>query len=113
MSVAVSSHLHFPVVQLSAAAVQAFLVDRKNEGFTVVGIEQTDRSMILGSEEAKLPQKVVLVVGSEKEGMPALILTECDLLVEIPQQGITRSLNVQTAVAIVLYEHARQHKRLT
>ena len=79
-------------------------------GFTVVGIEQTDRSSMLGSPEAILPEKVVLVVGSEKEGIPAVVLTECDILVEIPQQGITRSLNVQTAVSIVLFEYIRQRR---
>ena len=110
-SVAVSSHLHFPVVQLSVPGIPDFLAERKAEGFCVVGIEQTDRSVLLGSEGAKLPERVVLVVGSEKEGIPAIVLTECDMLVEIPQRGITRSLNVQTAASVVLYEHARQHNQ--
>ena len=48
--VSVSSHLHFPIVQLSAADVPQFLVERKSEGYSVVGIEQTDRSLVLGSE---------------------------------------------------------------
>ncbi|KAF2486175.1 hypothetical protein BDY17DRAFT_239671, partial [Neohortaea acidophila] len=107
-SVSVSSHLHFPIVQLSASGIPAYLADRKMEGFTIVGIEQTNRSVILGSQGARLPEKIVLVVGGEREGIPAVVLMECDMLVEIPQQGITRSLNVQTAVAIVLYEYARQ-----
>ena len=110
-SVSVSSHLHFSIVQLSAPNIPSFLAERKQEGYTVVGIEQTDRSVMLGSEACKLPRKVVLVVGSEREGIPAVVLTECDVLVEIPQSGVTRSLNVQTAVAIVLFEYARQHKR--
>lgn len=110
-SVSVSSHLHFPIVQLSASGVPAFLTERKQDGYTIVGIEQTDRSVILGSAECHLPKKVVLVVGSEKEGIPAVVLTECDLLVEIPQVGTTRSLNVQTAVGIVLFEYTRQHQR--
>jgi tRNA guanosine-2'-O-methyltransferase len=42
-------------------------------------------------------------------GMPAAVLGECDILVEIPQVGVTRSLNVQTAAAIVLFEYGRQH----
>jgi tRNA guanosine-2'-O-methyltransferase len=110
-SVAVSSHLHFPIVQLSVSGVPDYLVEKKLEGHTVVGIEQTDRSAVLGSDAAQLPDKVVLIVGNEKEGIPALILTQCDVLVEIPQSGITRSLNVQTAVSIVLYEYARQHRQ--
>jgi tRNA guanosine-2'-O-methyltransferase len=107
--VAVSSHLHFPIVQLSSDGVSAFLRERKNEGYAVVGIEQTDRSVILGSPDAVLPERCVLVVGSEREGIPAEVLIECEILVEIPQVGVTRSLNVQTAVAIVLFEYARQH----
>ena len=109
-SVSVSSHLHFPLVQLSAPGVPAWLAERKSEGWSVVGIEQTDRSVMLGSEAARLPAKCVLVVGSEREGIPAQVLTECEVLVEIPQVGVTRSLNVQTAVAVVLFEYARQHR---
>ena len=110
-SVSVSSHLHFPIVQLSAPSIPEFVAERKAEGYKVVGVEQTDRSVVLGSPEAMLPQKCVLVVGSEKEGIPARVLVECDVLVEIPQMGVTRSLNVQTAVSIVLFEYARQHPR--
>lgn len=110
-SVSVSSHLHFPLIQLSVAGVPEWLQQRKSEGWKVVGIEQTDRSVILGSEGSKLPEKCVLVVGSEKEGIPAAVLTECDVLVEIPQMGVTRSLNVQTAVAVVLFEYVRQHRK--
>ncbi|GAB1739019.1 hypothetical protein NU219Hw_g3783t1 [Hortaea werneckii] len=110
-NVSVSSHLHFPIMQLSAPNVPEYLASKKDEGWRVVGIEQTDRSVLLGSSECKLPEKVILVIGSEKEGIPALVLSECDMLVEIPQQGITRSLNVQTAAAIVLYEYTRQHRR--
>nr|POF13645.1 trna (guanosine(18)-2'-o)-methyltransferase [Quercus suber] len=108
--VAVSSHLHFPICQLSAAVLPPYLAEKKAEGYAVVGIEQTDRSRRLGSPACAIPRKCVLVIGSEKEGIPALVLAECDVLVEIPQQGITRSLNVQTAAAIVLFEYARQHR---
>jgi tRNA guanosine-2'-O-methyltransferase len=109
--VSVSSHLHLPLHSLQASQLQSFLMGKKqNEGFTVCGIEQTDRSVMLGSAECILPEKCILVMGSEKEGIPALILSECDVLIEIPQVGITRSLNVQTAAGIVLCEYAKQHK---
>ncbi|KAF2863224.1 hypothetical protein K470DRAFT_298217 [Piedraia hortae CBS 480.64] len=109
-SVAVSSHLHLPIHQLSAANVAGFLAEKRDEGWRVVGIEQTDRSHILGREgEYIIPEKVVLVLGSEKGGIPAHVLGECEDLIEIPQVGVTRSLNVQTAASIVLYEYARWH----
>ncbi|KAK5167644.1 uncharacterized protein LTR77_007343 [Saxophila tyrrhenica] len=111
LSVAVSSHLHLPVTQLSAPSIPEWLRERKREGYTVVGIEQTDRSVVLGSKECVLPEKCVLVVGSEREGVPGEVLLECGMLVEIEQMGVTRSLNVQTAVGIVGFEYGRQYRR--
>ncbi|KAF2216428.1 hypothetical protein CERZMDRAFT_33451 [Cercospora zeae-maydis SCOH1-5] len=109
-STAVSSHHHLSINALAPAEIQKFLArKRREEGYSVVGIEQTDRSVMLGSTECVLAEKCLLVMGSEREGIPALILSECDMLVEIPQVGITRSLNVQTAAGIVLCEYARQH----
>jgi tRNA guanosine-2'-O-methyltransferase len=110
-SVSVSSHNHIDILPLPVAEISAWMAGKKSEGWTVVGIEQTDRSVLLGDESAGLPAKTILVLGSEREGMPAAVLGECDLLVEIPQVGVTRSLNVQVAAAIVLFEYGRQHGR--
>ena len=110
-SVSVSSHNHIPIQPLLAANIASFCAGKKGDGWTIVGIEQTDRSVLLGSPESTMPEKTVLILGSEKEGMPGSVLAECDILVEIPQQGVTRSLNVQTAAAIVLYEWKRQHAK--
>lgn len=112
VSVSVSSHHHIPILPLSVDGIAEFLArKKKEEGFSVVGIEQTDRSVILGEKDCVLPEKCILVLGSEREGIPAGVLSECDVLVEIAQIGLTRSLNVQTAAAVVLCEYARQHKK--
>jgi TrmH family RNA methyltransferase len=50
---------------------------------------------------------IVLVLGSEREGLPAEILERCEELVSIPQTGRAESLNVALAGAIALYELAR------
>lgn len=110
ISVAVASQNHLPICDLAVEDMTSFLTARKTEGYAIVGIEQTDRSKLLGDEGTKLPAKTVLVTGAEKEGIPAGILGECDLLVEVPQVGVTRSMNVQTAAGVVLYEYARQHR---
>lgn len=53
-----------------------------------------------------------LVFGRETKGLPeALLQTERDRSLTIPMQG-TRSLNLATAVAIVLFEAERQQARL-
>lgn len=108
-SVAVSSHSHLPIRALPPVGLPEFLRVMKVVGYKVVGVEQTDRSLVLGAPGSDLPEKCVLVMGSEREGIPGTVLAECDICVEVRQVGVTRSLNVQTAAAIVLYEYQRQH----
>jgi tRNA guanosine-2'-O-methyltransferase len=100
----VTSEKHFLIHELKHAAIMDFLVGKKREGYEIVGIEQTDRSGILGTEvgEAEglhykgmgtLPKKCVLVLGSEKGGITAEVLTVVDRCVEIKTVGVTRSLS--------------------
>jgi RNA methyltransferase, TrmH family len=51
---------------------------------------------------------VVLVLGAERDGLPAEVLERCDEQVSIPQPGGGESLNVALAGAIALYELARR-----
>ncbi|KAH6876215.1 hypothetical protein BKA58DRAFT_137477 [Alternaria rosae] len=124
----VRSEKHLAINELKEVGVPAFLLDAKSKGYEVVGIEQTDRSGILGSEHSKndvvnretietevrsqdigtLPKKCCLVLGSEKEGISAEVLAVIDRNVEIKTVGVTRSLNVQTAGGIALYEWWRE-----
>src|SRR5437868_7529829 len=52
--------------------------------------------------------EVVLVLGAERDGLPAEILERCEERASIPQPGGGESLNVATAGAIALYELTRQ-----
>ena len=51
---------------------------------------------------------VVLVLGSERGGLPTEVLERCDERASIPQPGGGDSLNVALAGAIALYELARR-----
>lgn len=46
---------------------------------------------------------------NEREGIPANLLQMFDVCVEIPQQGVTRSLNVHVSAALLIWEYTRQH----
>jgi 23S rRNA (guanosine2251-2'-O)-methyltransferase len=54
---------------------------------------------------------LVLVIGSEGEGIGRLVAQACDLLVSIPMARGTESLNAGVAAGIALYEVARSRAR--
>ena len=59
--------------------------------------------------EAPYPDRAVLVFGNESDGLPDRILDKhADRLYRIPMRDSVRSLNLATAVGIVLYEALRQ-----
>ena len=70
------------------------------------------RIALVPSEGIPLPEldsgkEVVLVLGSERDGLPPEILERCEERASIPQPGGGESLNVALAGAIALYELAR------
>ena len=53
-----------------------YLMDLKHDGWTLVGLEQTVSSHDL--RDVNFPDKIVLVLGNEKEGVPASIIQVTD-----------------------------------
>ena len=52
---------------------------------------------------------MVLVTGSEDQGLSLMTRRHCDQLVRIPLRGITPSLNASVATALCVYEVARRN----
>jgi RNA methyltransferase, TrmH family len=51
---------------------------------------------------AKLPERLIYVLGAEGEGMDAELAKACDMRVSIPGSGAVESLNVAAATAVLL-----------
>jgi len=79
----------------------------KEDGYQVVGLEQTTSSTSL--YDFRFLRRTVLVIGSEIRGIPPDILALCDRVVEVPLHGPPHSLNVASAAAMGIYEYCRQH----
>ncbi|XP_076022350.1 tRNA (guanosine(18)-2'-O)-methyltransferase TARBP1 [Genypterus blacodes] len=106
-SLSVSSELWLPLLEVKPAELTAFLQVKKSEGYCIVGVEQTANSQSL--QDYQFPEKTLLLLGNEREGIPANLLQLLDVCVEIPQQGVIRSLNVHVSAALLIWEYTRQH----
>lgn len=71
------------------------------QGFTIVGLEQDERSIMLPGYKA--PDKIALLLGEEVEGITSDLRDQCDDLTEIPMKGKKESFNVSVAAGIALY----------
>ncbi|KAK9320797.1 hypothetical protein V1517DRAFT_328334 [Lipomyces orientalis] len=107
-SVAVTADKWMPMKEVVEDDIPQYLHQCKRNGYSIWGVEQTDGSILL-SNELKFPKKMVLVLGKEKEGIPPRLLRELDCAVEIKQVGVVRSMNIQTATAVVVNAYAVQH----
>lgn len=76
----------------------------KKDGYAIAALEQTGDAHELHKYHP--PQKIVLVLGREVEGLEPEVLDVCDLALEIPMFGKKESFNVVQAAAMALY-HCR------
>ncbi|KAI7894857.1 uncharacterized protein EV154DRAFT_599678 [Mucor mucedo] len=105
-TISVSSEKWMPMIEVVENDVAKYLQEKKEQGYTLCGLEQTTTSATLGDYE--FPEKCVLLLGKERQGVPADLLQMLDVTIEIPQYGITRSLNVHVSGAICIYEYTKQ-----
>ncbi len=73
----------------------------KKKGFWVIGSDM-DNSAVYSEVDYNIP--LVLVIGSEGEGMSRLVKESCDIIVNIPMKGKINSLNASVAAGILIYK---------
>jgi len=77
------------------------LIDLKNQGYRVVGLEQNQNSIEIS--KYKVPEKLALLLGEEVSGISEENINLCDEIIEIPMHGTKESFNVSVAAGIALY----------
>ena len=97
---AVEHLLLVPVEDLAEA-----LTDLHVRGLRVIG---SDADASLTARQADLRGPVVVVVGSEGQGLGPAVRRRCDTVVKIPMRGRVSSLNAAVAGSILLYEASSQ-----
>lgn len=92
-------------LQLSRVTFDEFKAWKQNTPIQLIGT--SDRAK-LNYRSAKYDSPVVLLMGSEREGLEDRHFNLCDQVVSIPMGGRGDSLNLAVATAIVLYEIRHQ-----
>ena len=78
----------------------------KREGNTIIGIEITDESINIQDFDFKNHKKIVLLLGSERNGIQNI--DNVDTTIAIPMYGRNSSINVVHSMTIALYEVTNQ-----
>ena len=101
------------VVNASSGASEHLLIARANLAQAIeslkeaevwiVGLDQDAADASQESNSRHLKGALGLVVGSEGEGLRALVRSKCDIVLKLPMRGEVESLNAAVAGSVALY----------
>jgi len=92
---------------LVKASLAEFASYKRKRGWTVVGTSDKART---DYHKYRYPQPLIVLMGSERQGLQEQHLALCDEVVSIPMLGKSDSLNLAVATAVVLYEILNQRR---
>ena len=104
MKTALSSIETVPTKHFASTAEA--IIQLKREGYSIVVMETVEGSKCYTQET--YPKNTALIVGNEVCGVDTRILELADKIIHIPTYGVKNSLNVASALPIVLFEILRQ-----
>jgi tRNA G18 (ribose-2'-O)-methylase SpoU len=76
----------------------------KEQGYTIISIEQADESTSLEKYQIRSNEKLALIFGNEVKGVGDQIVQSSDCVIEIPQFGAKHSINVSVSIGIVVWD---------
>ncbi len=93
---------------LNSEDISKDILKLKDEGFSVVGLENNIEKKLFKLDSKvlkdKLGEKIVLILGEEVKGINSSLYELIDLFAEIPMKGQKESFNVSVAAGIALFE---------
>ncbi len=75
----------------------------KEQGYTIVSVEQTVDSVKLDEFKRDPQAKYAFIFGNEVAGVQQEVVDNSDFSLEIPQYGTKHSLNVSVSIGIILW----------
>lgn len=103
VKVSAGAALRVPMVAVNN--VSQTIKELQEAGFWTIGLDNNKGRTLW---DDAMPEKVLLVVGSEGDGLSRLVAENCDEVARIPLSGKTGSLNASVAAAVGMFEWARK-----
>lgn len=94
---------HVPIIRVTNLGRS--LKECQKLGFWVIGLDAGGPQEI---DQMDMPNRCVLVLGAEGQGLRPGVTTSCDYVAKLPMSGHMESLNVSNAAAISMYEWQRR-----
>ncbi len=85
-----------------------FIAWAKNNKLRITGT--SDRAEV-DYKDVTFSSESILLMGSERQGIPEDIKALCSVLVSIPMMGISDSLNLAVATSVMMYERFNQQRK--
>jgi TrmH family RNA methyltransferase len=97
-----------PIVRLGdEAGLEAWYKELRGSGLPVLVVASSAHGQTL-YHDVDYGRPAVLLLGSERRGLPERVKQAADVVVCLPQAGRASSLNVSAAAAVLMYEIQRQ-----
>ncbi|CAF3886178.1 unnamed protein product, partial [Rotaria sordida] len=98
LNLSMTAHKWLDIKQVQKRELKDYLIDMQAQGYTIVAVEQIINSQNL--YEYKFPEKTLLLLVNECEGIRADLLSLVHATVEISQASVICSLNVHVSDAL-------------
>jgi len=105
MRVSVGAALTVPLIKVTNLSQTLDIL--KEEGFWVAGTDADAKNNVY---EVDLDMPLVVLIGSEGQGLSRNLVSKSDFLMKLPMLGIISSLNASVAAGIIMYEVVRQRQ---
>ena len=76
----------------------------KENRVCIVGIEQTENSILLNDFHPETGITYAYVFGHEVRGVSQKVINDCDIAIEVPQFGTKHSLNISVCAGILIWD---------
>ncbi|WP_258103051.1 RNA methyltransferase [Marinoscillum sp. MHG1-6] len=84
--------------------VHALIKELSQKGYVIASVEQADKSTKLDQFRPDPHKKYAFIFGNEVFGVNDEVVSNSDLVIEIPQFGTKHSLNISVSMGIVIWD---------